>query len=389
MRRIQFPHRLVPRRFRMSRLFQLYRLLRMPRLVVRTSLLARVALLAGAAVPLACMTPPACIGPLGCDGRLISFGQPAEAATLRTMTTLHGPRVKLSDLFDDAGANADRVLGPGPVPGGRIVVEAAQLVAIAHQFSVEWQPASSADRAVLDWPGRPLPREAAMHALRDALAASGLTLDNCEIDLSGFTPPLVPFDMAPHPLVSQLDYDRDTGRFAAVLSVASDGIQPISMRIAGRVDELITVPVATARLPAGTVLQPDDVHLARVRATLANHAVALQLADAIGMQLRHQVAPGQTLALVDLSRPELVRRGAEVMMLLDSPGIVLTAHGQAMESGAVGERIHVLNTISRAVIEAEVIGANRVRVSPGAARMQVAGGGRLGAAPGSDEVAVQ
>lgn len=353
------------------------------RLIPLSRLLGCATLVAGIAM-VVCFAPRACTGPQTCNGKVlwngpvISFGRSAEAATLRMMTTLHGPKVKLSDLFDDAGPDADRVLGPGPVPGGRIVVEAPQLAAIAHQFGVDWQPASKADRAVLDWPGRPLPREAALGALREALAASGLSPDDCEIDLAGFTPPLVPYDVAPQPLVSQLDYDRDSGRFVGVLSVTADGLDPINIRISGRVDELIELPVATARLPAGTVLRAEDVHMARVRAALANRAVARQPADAIGLQLRRQVAAGQPLALADLARPELVQRGAEVQMLLDSPGIALTAQGQAMESGAVGERIHVMNPVSHALIEAEVIGANRVRVSPGALRMQVAGGANIG-----------
>src|SRR5689334_10184716 len=81
----------------------------------------------------------------------------AEAARLRPMTTLTSPMVRLSDLFDDAGPEADRVLGPGPAPGGRIVVEAAQLGWIARQFGADWRPASPADRAILDRPGRVLP----------------------------------------------------------------------------------------------------------------------------------------------------------------------------------------------------------------------------------------
>jgi flagella basal body P-ring formation protein FlgA len=93
-------------------------------------------------------------------------GVSAEAATLRPMTTLHAPVVLLSDLFDDAGANAKRVLGPGPGAGGRIVVEAAQLGAIARQFGVDWRSASSADRAVLDRPGRPLRRNEVVDAVR-------------------------------------------------------------------------------------------------------------------------------------------------------------------------------------------------------------------------------
>src|SRR5215472_12338250 len=114
----------------------------------------------------------------------------ADAATLRSMTTLHGPVVRLSDLFDDAGAGADRVLGPGPGAGGRIVVEAAQLGAIARQFGVDWRPVSSADRAVLDRPGRPLRRDDVLDAVRSALIAGGASSD-CDVELAGFIPPLV------------------------------------------------------------------------------------------------------------------------------------------------------------------------------------------------------
>src|SRR5580658_114020 len=89
----------------------------------------------------------------------------ANAAVLKTRTTLHGPEVYLRDLFEDAGANADRLLGPGPGPGGRIVVEARQLKAIARQYEVDWHPVSAADRAVLEWPGRPLKREEALAAV--------------------------------------------------------------------------------------------------------------------------------------------------------------------------------------------------------------------------------
>jgi flagella basal body P-ring formation protein FlgA len=299
-------------------------------------------------------------------GVLVCCGAGAEAASLRTMTTLHGPRVKLSDLFDDAGGNAGRVLGPGPAPGGRIVVEAAQLAAIARQFGVDWTPASTADRAVLEWPGRAMPREAALAALRAALAASGMDQAACEIELDDFTPPLVPFDGVAQPLVSQLEYDPSSSRFTAVLSVTGDGFEPINARIAGRVEEMIELPVATARLAAGTVLRAEDVHMARIAARLVNRELARQPDEAIGLQLRHQVAAGQPLALADLMRPTMVRRGADVLLELESPGIVLTAQGQALDAGAIGERIHVLNPVSRAVVEAEVIGPDRVRVTPGA-----------------------
>ena len=290
-------------------------------------------------------------------------GAHAEAATLRTMGTLHAPVVRLSDLFDEAGANADRVLGPGPGPGGRIVVEAAQLGAIARQFGVDWRPASSADRTVLDRPGRPLRRDDVLQAVRGALVAAGASAD-CDIELAGFTPPLVPDEADPRPVVSDLDYDANAGRFAAALSVAGKGMEPVHMRVTGHVDDTVDLPVTTTRLLAGSVLRAEDVHMARVHVGVLRGEVVRDPGAAIGMQLKRQIAAGQPLEMGELMRPALVQKGATVLMVLDSPGIALTARGQAMEPGAIGERIRILNPASRAVVEAEVIGPDRVRVTP-------------------------
>ena len=70
-----------------------------------------------------------------------------------------------------------------PSQAGRIVVEAAQLNAIARQFNVAWRSVSRADRAVLEWPGRPLRKEEAIDAVRPALTAAGAS-DDIDIDLS-------------------------------------------------------------------------------------------------------------------------------------------------------------------------------------------------------------
>jgi flagella basal body P-ring formation protein FlgA len=277
------------------------------------------------------------------------------------MTTLHSSTVRLSDLFDNAGANAERVLGPGA--GGRIVVEAPQLAAIARQFGVDWRPASSADRTVLDWPGRPLRRDEVLDAVRDALMQRGASSD-CDIELADFNAPLVPFEATPRPVVADVDYDATAGRFSAVLAVSGEAMEPIHLRLAGRVDDTTELPVATIRLAAGTVLHADDVHIARIHTSLVHGDALRRQTDIVGMQLKHPLAAGLPFIVGEVIRPALVLKGANVLMLLDSAGIMLTAQGQALEAGAVGERIRVLNPVSRAVIEAEVMGPDRVRVAP-------------------------
>jgi flagella basal body P-ring formation protein FlgA len=289
----------------------------------------------------------------------------ADAAALRIMTTLHGPDVFLSDLFDDAGQNAGTLLGPGPAPGGRIIVEAAQLNAIARQFSVAWRSVSRADRAVLEWPGRPLRREDVMEAVRTAISAAGAPGD-FEIDMLDFSPLLVPFEAITVPTVSQLDYDSNTGRFTAMLSVTGEGMNPINARISGRAEEMAQAPVAATRLLPETVLRADDVQMARVRVGQVHAEIARSAEQIIGMELRRPVPAGQPLRLVDLTRPALVQRGSTVQMQLSTAGLSVTGQAVAIDGGAEGDQIRVQNMNSRALLMAEVIGPGQVRVMPGA-----------------------
>ena len=295
---------------------------------------------------------------------------PACAATLRPATTLHSPVVLLRDLFDDPGAEGDRVLGPGPAPGGRIVVEAPQLRAIARQFDVDWRPASSADRAVLERPGFSMSREEAVAAVRSALVAAGASPD-CAIELAGFNAPLIPLGAVPHAVVSQLEYDSRGGRFGALLSVAGAGMEPVNLRVAGQVREMLDLPVVTGTLQTGTVLGPDDLRMARIAThTLRGDAVRT-IEQAAGLQLTHTIPAGQPLYPNDLTRPLMVRRGALVRLLLESNGLSVTGQGVALEAGAEGARIKVRNPGSKVDMEGLVIGTDLVRVTPGVNRATV------------------
>lgn len=292
------------------------------------------------------------------------FVAPALAATLKPFGHLAEPVVRLSDLFD--GVEADRVIGPAPQPGGRITVEAPQLAAIARQFGVDWRPASPADRAVLERRGRPLPREEAMEALRAALAGAGAGSD-AEPELAAYAPPMVPAEGAARPAVGQLDYDAKTGRFTAVLMVSAEGMAPVQARLSGRVQEMVDLPVPRRRLLPGDVITAADLQMLRMRVT-ATRGELVQLAQqAVGQGVRRPVAPGQPIPLADLGRPALVHKGGAVRVVLDGPGIALSAQGIAAEPGGLGERVRVFNPVSRAVLEAEVIGPDQVRVLPGTA----------------------
>ena len=151
------------------------------------------------------------------------------------MTTLHAPVVRLSDLFDDAGANADRVLGPGPGAGRPHRRGGARsLRAIARQFGVDWRPVSPADRAVLERPGRPLRRDDVLEAVRSALVAGGASGD-CDIELPASRRRWCRRMPIRGRSCPTLDYDASAGRFTRGAVGAGEGMEPIHLRVAGRV----------------------------------------------------------------------------------------------------------------------------------------------------------
>ena len=294
----------------------------------------------------------------------------AHAATLRTATTLHSQYVYLRDLFDDPGRNADRLLGPGPGPGERIIVEAAQLNAIARQYEVAWRSISSGDRAILEWPGQPLSLDAVAAAVRDALAATGDRSDY-DIDLPDFSPPTVPADAPPGLLVSRVEFDRDSGRFAALLTVTAEGLKLMAIRIGGRAQAMIEAPVSVGRLKQGAIVRTEDLRMGRVASALSDRDVARSMDQIVGMELVRPIAPGQKLLLSDLTRPALVHKGALVQAELSSGRLSIAGQVMAVDTGGAGDVVRVQNVTSHLYLFARVTGLGRVVVTPdGAAASQ-------------------
>lgn len=294
-----------------------------------------------------------------------SLAAPAGAATLKPFTVLSGPVVRLSDLWD--GVEADKPLGPAPAPGGRVTVPAPQLAAIARQFGVDWRPGSAGERAILERAGRALTRDDVKPALWDALTDAGAHADG-DLELGSFTAPPLPAGAKPQVSVDQLEFDGVTGRFAATLGVAADGTASAQIRVTGRVQEMMELPVPRRRLMPGEVIGAADLQWARLRAGFARGEVVRLPAQAVGQVLKHSVPPNQPIPTADLGRPAVVQKGTAMTLTLDAPGLQLTAQGVATEPGGIGEHIRVLNAFARVTVEAEITGAGQARVVPGTTR---------------------
>jgi flagella basal body P-ring formation protein FlgA len=62
-------------------------------------------------------------------------------------------------------------------------------------------------------------------------------------------------------------------------------------------------------------------------------------------------------------RPELVQRNENVTLVFEAPGIMLTSLAKALETGAEGDLISVLNVQSKRTVHGVVTGPNTVTVT--------------------------
>ena len=65
----------------------------------------------------------------------------------------------------------------------------------------------------------------------------------------------------------------------------------------------------------------------------------------------------------DLMKPVAVQRNEPVTIVYEMPGILLSIRGKAVEAGAVGDIISVINMQSNRTVQATVIGPGRVTVA--------------------------
>ena len=294
----------------------------------------------------------------------------SEVAMLHPQVLLNADVLRLSDLFENAGPRGATVLAAAPLPGRRMVLETPNLVNLARQHGVNWRPMTGSERAVVERPGRQVPRTEIEALLRDELARQGLDPE-LELELPGLIPPMVPASAMFQLGLEGAVLEQPGLRFAATLVVLADGMGTQRLRLAGRAVPTVPVVLSTRRMALGEVIGAADVRLARMRAERVRPGQAQRLDQVVGQELRRPMAVEQGFALLDLGPPSIVGKNALVTLLLEAPGVQLSVQGRALEAAARGATVPVMNLASRSVVEGVAIGPGRVRVAMGAVPMPV------------------
>lgn len=274
--------------------------------------------------------------------------------------------IRLSDLFEGIDENANQTVGQAPAPGDRVMFDIQRLASIAKTHNLDWRPRTWTDRVVIERASQKISQSAIEMALQSELQRRGVSR-KIEIELANKGAEMVlPVGMPATVAVQQFDYDERGGRFVAVVAAPAD--KPTArLSLQGRIYELTDVPVLARRLNTGEVIRKGDIDWVSLRSDQINRNVLTDANRLIGQEVRRGTTAGQPVRSSDIRPPIIVAKGSVVTMILQTPKMQLTSKGKAMEDASMGEAVQIMNTQSKTVIEATVVGANTVQVSPAAA----------------------
>jgi flagella basal body P-ring formation protein FlgA len=119
--------------------------------------------------------------------------------------------------------------------------------------------------------------------------------------------------------------------------------------------------IATRTIRAQSVIAAQDV--AQVAADIPG---ALTSPDqAIGLETTVTLYAGRPLHQADLAAPTLVERNQGVRLVYQSSGLTILVDGRALERGAVGDMISVMNLSSHLTVKGVVAPDGSISVGPG------------------------
>lgn len=292
----------------------------------------------------------------------------AEAAVLRPHVSVTGDTVTLGDLFDDAGTASDIVIAAAPRPGAPTAISVSRISQVARRNGIAWRNTQGLTRIVVSRSGVPLAPEITRAALADAIAeeapaiaAKGLIE---VVFTNGADRLMVTDDETPSLAVEQVAFDTRSGRFRAIVRVPEESENAQRFRISGRAYPALDIPVLTHRMSPGDEISEADIDWVRVPATRVSQNIIDDSTDLIGFTPRRSLRPGEPVRNSDVEPPRLVEKGSIVSVTYRLANMSLSTRGRALEDGALGEIIKIVNPRSHRTIEVEVTGTNQAQVTP-------------------------
>jgi flagella basal body P-ring formation protein FlgA len=272
-------------------------------------------------------------------------------------------------------AEAATAVAQAPAPGRPVTVDARWLARVAEAFGVAWEDAGPAARLTIARASRRIPAADVAALVRQAVEErlGEERLGEGRVDVSFDAPAAdihLPAGADPTIAVADVSWQPSSGRFSVLIAAPAEA-PTIRVPVSGRAVAMAMVPVLARRLGTREVIGDADIQWAEVPVDRLGPTVVRDPAELVGMSPRRSIAPETPVRAEDVRLPVVIARGEAVTMVVRHGGLTVTARGRALDEGARGATIRVMNIDSKRTIEAMVTGPGAVEVGGGLAAAAV------------------
>lgn len=291
---------------------------------------------------------------------------------LKSEAVVTGDIVRIGDLVEHAGIIANVPIFRAPDLGSTGTVPASAVIEAVRDHALIGLDTGGLSEVVVIRASRSIPAKEVEDAVAAALSRQ-FALGEPKNIVVNFERELRALQVEPSakgmPQVARLNFDPRSGRFDVTLEVPTGAVNRGMLRLSGRAAATVEVVTLLRPIERGALLKDSDVLVERRPRAEIGRDVVTDREQVIGFAARSALQAGRPLRAADLMRPELVQRNETVTIVYEVPGIMLTVRGKAVEGGAEGDVISVLNEQSKRTVQGLVVGPGRVVVSTGSPRL--------------------
>lgn len=284
------------------------------------------------------------------------------AMGLKPNNTIESDVITLGDVFYDLPRDAGKVLGPSPRPGSEMVLDAKTLTRVALALNLPWRPATGAESISLRRAATLIEADTVKSVIKKAMIEKGFP-GKFEIIISaGDADIILPQSQPASFDLTDLKFDLEKKTFKAAIAAPTAANALVKNEVSGSIEQIVSVPVLRDSLSHGEIISARDIETIDVPGRQVGGKTMLRPEDIIGMTPRRTVLAGTPLSKEDLSAPQLVQRGKNVIMTYRRGPLVLTAQGKALGNAAKGDTVRVINASTNRSIDAIAVAENEVEI---------------------------
>lgn len=288
-----------------------------------------------------------------------------DRPVLRAEAVVTGDLVRIGDLVENAGIIANIAIFRAPDLGTTGAVSADAVVEAVRAHALVGLDTGGLSEVVVIRASRTIPAKLIEDGVAAALSKQYNLGEPKNIAIS-FERDMRAIQVEPtakgEPRIARITYDPRTTRFDATIEIPTGIAGRGMLRLSGRAVAAVDIVTVTRAIERGTVVKDGDVTIERRARAEIGRDVITDRDLVIGFAARAALQPGKPIRTADLMKPELVQRNETVTLVYEVPGVMITVRGKAMEGGAEGDVISVLNEQSKRTVQGVVTGPGRVTV---------------------------